>query len=1237
MTSPTYVQLKYWFYPIGNTPAVNLLRDIPACQEEETIRILSLACGDARNLLFSLWCEQGHNSKRTLSFTCCDIEPAVLARNIVLFTLIAKGRTSTELWDLFYHFYVPAETLFVLRTHAAGLVEASDSIEKWESSPYGKLIQYVNKATLQELRRYWTRYASAEEFPQARTAIAKRSKEIGGMIFSTGIRSAGPLWCNAIETTGVLYREFWKTGVVAGNSDDLLRLKGKGEVNPMFAVSSAASKDFAVHYGAEPLLGFHLPEAFQEKASKQKGSVVQQSKRAVMIAKSQFKAWCESFAHYSSKGRVQISFFCGEALALSYDLQLAITLDQRSSQFARTYVKPWSGQPLLLDGHAELTTPFDVIDTSNLGDHVGFINILSATVPLLQRNASSVLYTESLLMTSKNVSTSLSTALGSDVATFSLLIGLAPSGIITGVTLDAVSNETALFNFVQGDTRGQKQYRMRVSWKYPQFSDANVVGVLATSTRSDIQVRFEAKELAVYLFDIYKTMFANEDLSKLTAQMTDIHSGHPMFKLQRYTRAGMVALLRLVRATVQVNWEQTMQIFSNHLETDRSLIVGSNSFQEFYVHLHNLGVWTNSSLKSSPNQLRGGLGLSLRQTSIEEGILAGDNSPPVVHLVLVVPRAKLTVFTGKTPDQIGTPALHISVAQTKGREQYENLFHSFHAFFGNVIYDDKTHNISIVEEDENGWLGSADLVVTCAVPAFGLLLGPRDGIRVALRINTNPDSIMRFAHLGMRMEIFETGFEQRKRLFVCRDAPKLDTLQSCSTQKEWMERYPTQKQSSVHTLVTLNADHKATHLQSHMDFQKDSAESKALSTGAVVTVIEHSPNTMILAIGSSLKRKIVFPFPIQGSLSKTRIARKSSWIEIAVPIMTALDGDRFNSWTQMIVESGRPPLCWSIPRVNLESQPLVTFDKNLDSSWLPTFMGTTFSDTERSLSRLNQATTTTTTTNTRHDLKQSLGTMFFSFAGINENHIGPCKTFQLALETTGAHTLIFATALRFDLDLGSVVMEAYVVPLTIPRVKELLQPLHALQGTQPRSIRVSDDESILWKRMLPALAERCRTWNHKSTCEYQTKGAPLSTEEGTSPLCSCGEGMISRTELAKLGLKEWAPFAKYAIRVAIAPIFPVPYVELAMSDLLQGPSREAPPPPQSQGPSTSIGEGSSVPSPTGQTSRPVVPKCDYCGNGKARDKLLLCGGCRKARYCGSECQKAHRKVHRRDCVASVKG
>lgn len=62
-----------------------------------------------------------------------------------------------------------------------------------------------------------------------------------------------------------------------------------------------------------------------------------------------------------------------------------------------------------------------------------------------------------------------------------------------------------------------------------------------------------------------------------------------------------------------------------------------------------------------------------------------------------------------------------------------------------------------------------------------------------------------------------------------------------------------------------------------------------------------------------------------------------------------------------------------------------------------------------------------------------------------------------------------------DLDLGSIVLDAYVVSLTISIVHELMDAFALLQRKQPLGIVLSRRESILWKRLLPALAERCRT------------------------------------------------------------------------------------------------------------------------------------------------------------------
>jgi hypothetical protein len=52
MLTPTAINIVYFFYPIGNTPAVCLTQDLPC---EQRADILLLGCGDVRNILFTTY------------------------------------------------------------------------------------------------------------------------------------------------------------------------------------------------------------------------------------------------------------------------------------------------------------------------------------------------------------------------------------------------------------------------------------------------------------------------------------------------------------------------------------------------------------------------------------------------------------------------------------------------------------------------------------------------------------------------------------------------------------------------------------------------------------------------------------------------------------------------------------------------------------------------------------------------------------------------------------------------------------------------------------------------------------------------------------------------------------------------------------------------------------------------------------------------------------------------------
>jgi len=184
-------------------------------------------------------------------------------------------------------------------------------------------------------------------------------------------------------------------------------------------------------------------------------------------------------------------------------------------------------------------------------------------------------------------------------------------------------------------------------------------------------------------------------------------------------------------------------------------------------------------------------------------------------------------------------------------------------------------------------------------------------------------------------------------------------------------------------------------------------------------------------------------------------------------------------------------------------------------------------------------------TNVLMNLKDSLRTILISAAGVSGTKY---RIFSL-IESQGPDdtvstlpdTLIFIMNIRLDLPSHTVVADGYVLPLT----QDIILTCRALLGTietEMLGIKMFGDEPKAWKQILPAFAERCRQWKHKSdSCEYILKGsAPLSVESKESPLCSCGRGQDLE---AFLRVKEWRKLAPYVTRIALGPIFAVPCLE----------------------------------------------------------------------------------------------
>ena len=196
MTTPAHLSQDFSCYSLGNTPAVNSLRDLLG---EDDVNVLALACGDPRSILFTLWCEQA--SQRILTFACCDIEPAILARNIVLFTRLTKNRIAdSDIWNIFNHFYIPQRMLGVFRAHVDNFLRASQLMDSWRSSSHAAYLKFVNNDTLISLRNAWQLYVTNDEDcdSRARKVIATLRNSFAGGVSFVGARAAGPFWSHSV-------------------------------------------------------------------------------------------------------------------------------------------------------------------------------------------------------------------------------------------------------------------------------------------------------------------------------------------------------------------------------------------------------------------------------------------------------------------------------------------------------------------------------------------------------------------------------------------------------------------------------------------------------------------------------------------------------------------------------------------------------------------------------------------------------------------------------------------------------------------------------------------------------------------------------------------------------------------------------------------------------------------------------------------------------------------------------
>jgi len=269
-----------------------------------------------------------------------------------------------------------------------------------EGIPICPLYSLCTEHSLEGVRRHWLLYLNSQTLTSLQKNAIRNSvlnytnstlQKHRGILGSS--RSVGPFVYGLGDQSKQTYERFWTTGSFANEAQKFLH------TNPTFVYSLSGST-FNVHYGTDPLAAFHLSSVVTSKPQHVT------TEDLIENAKEQFCSWISSFRKRVSVGssaNLTIRFFAGESLAFCRALQI-----RKEAKIIQTgvYTYQWGGSQIAFDSEDYGTSStslapvsFNVIETSNLTDHTGLLNVLLATIPLLQQKPWSVIYTNALLLT----------------------------------------------------------------------------------------------------------------------------------------------------------------------------------------------------------------------------------------------------------------------------------------------------------------------------------------------------------------------------------------------------------------------------------------------------------------------------------------------------------------------------------------------------------------------------------------------------------------------------------------------------------------------------------------------------------------------------------------------------------------------------------------------------------------------------------------------------------------------
>lgn len=653
-------------------------------------------------------------------------------------------------WNVFYHFLLDNKSLSLLTNQCAKLVAASSDLAAWRKSSFSLFIDIGNPFTLRELRRYWSLYASTEGSSRSSKFRANFLSEMKGndevyframLSLSRSIRPLGP---EVLEPCMEAVYHFRNSGVTHTRSEDI---KIATNINPTFAYSSQG-EGFMAHHRTTLLSAFHLAQAFIPNDVTPAPPYSSSLDHLFGTIHSQFFSWCGAFrrrltpTHHECLVTVRVIV----ADALAFCNALSTTRPGHHSP----RVSPWRGAILDLDwmtGNAPRS--FDIIETSNLSDNYGMLNIVVASSALLKRCPTSVLYTETLsspIISGTPSKTSLGQRLCGDVAILSILLDLAPISAIAGYTTSPVLYDSPAMDRHQ-----------RIAWKKPSQ--------LSGLSTSYSPVAFGTSELAEVLFNIYLQIFSRENHSDLKRQKWTLRT--LLFKCSiHYSRSSFAHFLFGVSRSVAADWENVIDELVKRIVRDRTLPIGSNYVQDLLLQLYLMGLYRESAFLPQKHVLI--------MNKIHGPFCSWKTAPPpTVYLAFTVPRAKFAIIEGS-----GAPPFPVLAVQITSSPLCNN-FQSIETVFGNLSVRGKAQNRTATIH-EPGQNNGSPVVVILPVPTWLLTYDPRN-TTISLIIVSTPMTALLVPYLGLNLSLFDVHLMKARSVHILKWRPTIVSQSSLST------------------------------------------------------------------------------------------------------------------------------------------------------------------------------------------------------------------------------------------------------------------------------------------------------------------------------------------------------------------------------------------------------------------------------------------------------------------------